>query len=613
MPDPAPSASVPTRRAADPAAVDRRRRRRRRRVVLVVVLVVLVLAAAAAAAGLAAWTLWGEARTARDHLTAARDAAGGIATAVRDRDADAVRTLTADVSDHIRAADDIVQGPLWEWAASLPAVGPNIAAVRTMTGAAAVIDDQALPAGLTLMTDLSTGSFTADGAGIDLTPLRHAQDAVPVISGAVDEAGAMMATVDSTAVVPEIADAVTSFSALIGDLRPTLDDLGASLPTLLQMAGADGPRSYLVVFQNNAEVRATGGNPAAMTLLRVDDGRLALDEQADSSTFYADGLVGRDIVDVPADTRALYERDTWQFPQNYTRTPDFPLTAHLFDAIWTKASGASVDGVISLDPVALSHMLEVTGPVTLDDGEVIDADNVVTVLLRDAYARFGVDGPAADAYFGRVVRSIFAVLAQGRWAPVPMIEALSRGVEEHRVLAWMRDEKSEEAVERAGMAGTFSPDGHDVGVFVNDASYSKLEYYLSSSVAVTCDAAAGTVQTSITLSNSAPRDGLPPYTEGHRNRSMGLPTSTMLLDVLFFPQLGQSVTATDPAHGFVPSWDRTGVDGGRAGRSLTVAVPAGGSTTVTATSTWDPAVGITSVRATPGIANTPISVSDTCR
>ncbi|MEX0153011.1 DUF4012 domain-containing protein [Microbacterium sp. LMI1-1-1.1] len=612
MPAPAPSPSEPaTRRHAAPTWADRRRRRRRRR--LIVVGSATVLLVAAGAVGVAAWTLWGEARTARDHLTAAREAAGGIAAAVRDRDADAVRALTAQVSDQIRAADDIVQGPLWEAAANLPAVGPNIDAVQTMTGAATVIDDKALPAGVTLMTDLSTGSLSADGAGIDLTPLRHAKDAVPVISAAVDEAAAMMTGVDSTAVVPEIADAVTSFSTLIGDLRPTLDDLSASLPTLLDMAGADGPRSYLVLFQNNAEVRATGGNPAAMTLLRVDDGRLSLDEQADSSTFYAAGLVGRDIAEIPAETRALYERDTWQFPQNYTRTPDFPLTAHLFDAMWTEVTGSPVDGVVSLDPVALSHILEVTGPVTLDDGEVISSDNVVTVLLRDAYVRFGADGPAADAYFQRVVRSIFAVLSKGQWAPIPMIEALSRGVQEQRVMAWMRSEPEEQTIERAGLAGTFAADGRDLGVFVNDASYSKLEYYLASSVTVTCDAAAGTVQTSIALTNSAPRDGLPPYTEGHRNRSMGLPTSTMLLDVLFFSPRGQTVLATDPAQGDVPSWDRSGVDGGRNGRSVTVAVPAGGSTTATATSTYDPAAGIGSVRTTPGIANTPVSVSETCR
>lgn len=40
------------------------------------------------------------------------------------------------------------------------------------------------------------------------------------------------------------------------------------------MLGADGPKNYLLLFQNNAEVRSLGGNPASLMLLRVEDGRL---------------------------------------------------------------------------------------------------------------------------------------------------------------------------------------------------------------------------------------------------------------------------------------------------------------------------------------------------
>ncbi len=588
------------------------RRRRRTRLRAVLLSAVALVAVGTAGATVAGAVLLSQAQDARSHLTAAREAAGGLAGAVRDQDAERVQTLATQVSEEVRAAAGIIDSPLWAAAAVLPVVGPNVDAVRDMTRAAVIVDERALPAGTRIMTDLSSGSLSTDGAGIDLSPLRRAQESLPRIASAVGDADTLLRGIDTNAVLPEVADAAAGFADAIGAVRPVLDDLGATLPAVLDMAGADGPRSYLVVFQNNAEIRATGGNPSAMSLLRVDDGRADLDEQADSSTFYAADLVGSDIIEPAAELRALYETDTWQFPQNYTRTPDFPLTAAMFDALWTRGTGNSVDGVISLDPVALAHVLEVTGPVALPDGGVISSDTAVQLLLHDTYERFGADGGAADRYFEQVVRSVFAVLARGEWAPVPMIEALSRGVAEHRVLAWMRDDEAQEAVARAGMAGTFAPSGDDVGVFLNDSSHSKLEYYLTSSVTVSCDAAAGIATTTIDLINSAPSEGLSPYTLGHRNRSLGLPGSTMLLDVVFFAPSGHDVSSTEPPTGAVGAWDRSGVDGGRAGRSVTVAVPAGGSASVSAVSSYDPAVGITGVRTTPGIGETPVTLSGTC-
>jgi len=588
-----------------------RRRRSRRRLRVVVVTALAVLVVLAAGAGVVGAVLFGQAQDARSHLLAARDAAADMAAAVRDRSPDRVRADAESISSHVHAADDIIDGPLWQAAAAVPLVGPNVDAVRTMTRAAVVIDEKALPSGLSLLTDLSTGSLSTDGAGIDLAPFRDAATELPQISDAVGQADDLLGGIDTSRVVPEVADAADSFTAMIHGIRPTLDDLQASLPTLLDMAGANGPRRYLVIFQNNAEIRATGGNPAAQTLVTIDDGKARIESQSNSSQFDEDGLTARDVTDVPAATRALYETDTWQFSQNFTRTPDFPFTAHLFDALWAKAGRQPFDGVISLDPVALARVLAVTGPVTLPGGGEITADNAVSLLLHDAYTRFGSDAAASDAYFAQVVESVFAVLTHGSWAPVPMIEALTHDVQDHRLLAWMRDASAQAAVVRAGMSGTFAADGSDVGVFLNDSSHSKLEYFLSSSVSVTCDAATRTVHSSITMTSTAP-GGLPGYVQGQRNRSMGLPGNTMLLDVLFFAPSGGQVTSTDPARGDIARWDRSGSDAGRDARSLTITLAAGETKTVSATSTYDPAVGVGAVRFTPGIGDTPVTLSPSC-
>ena len=209
-----------------------------------------------------------------------------------------------------------------------------------------------------------------------------------------------------------------------------------------------------------------------------------------------------------------------------------------------------------------------------------------------------------------VLPSRFCWIRRGDWAPVPMIDALSQGVREHRVLAWMRDAQAQSTVVDAGMAGTFSADGDDLGVFVNDSSHSKLEYYLSSAVDVVCDPGHATARASITLTSTAPEGGLSGYVQGHRNPSMGLPGSTMLLDVLAFAPAGARLQSVDPASGDVPRWDRAGSDAGRDARSITVELAAGQTRTVSFTSTYDPAVGIHDIRHTPGDPRRLLSMSD---
>ena len=62
--------------------------------------------------------------------------------------------------------------------------------------------------------------------------------------------------------------------------------------------------------------------------------------------------------------------------------------------MWAQQSGMNVDGVIAIDPVALSYVLVRSDPVTMPDGEVVTKDNVVELTESTAYSRFPTDQPA---------------------------------------------------------------------------------------------------------------------------------------------------------------------------------------------------------------------------
>lgn len=318
----------------------------------------------------------------------------------------------------------------------------------------------------------------------------------------------------------------------------------------------------------------------------------------------------------PAEKAALFEWDTTQFVQNYTRFPDFADTSSYIQQLWTAANGEYLDGVISLDPVMLSYMLTVAGPVDVPGYDrQITGENAVQTLMSDAYEDFP-DGNDSQAFFDSAAQAIFAKIMSGDWDPLTMIDQFNRGVAEQRVYMSFINENEQAMITEGGMAGRIYSDTSQkaqVGIFLNDAAYSKLEYYLSSSMALTCDGGARTVTTTITLTNGVPSADLGNYTLGLRNGNFGLERTTMMLDVLSLALPGGSLVSTDPAVSDFESMERVGNYNGLDAKSMFITVPMGETRTVSFTSSVPEGVAVPlEVRYSPTTKQTPVSIQDSC-
>lgn len=594
--------------------VERRERRRRRRVWPWVVGILGVLLIILVAVGFAGAAFAREAFSVRDDLEAARDGMAEVPALVRAGDAEAFQAAAADILVHTSSADRTVQGPLWDAATWVPWVGQNVAAVRGATEATHILVRDALPASIDVLGVAQIDRIRLEGGGFDLEPFREVIAVLPTINAAFAEAEEHVAGIDRGALVPIVSDAVGQVLDVIDQGAPLLRTIEQVLPPALELAGDSGPRTYLVLFQNNAEIRATGGNAAASALMRADDGRITLVGQLSSSSFIDAGLGGRVFTDLPQETLDLYYGEFAGYSQNYTMTPDFPTSARMFSDLLA-ATGTKVDGVIAIDPVVLADILRVAGPLGIDGGE-LNADNAVKVLLSDTYERFGHDGPAADRYFAAVAAGVFTKLIAGSWDPVTMIETLQKSADDQRVYAWFPREEEEQMAVDLGIDGalaTDNADGTEVGIFLNDFGVGKLEYYLSTTIEVSCNADAGTMTTAITMNSAVPGADLSQYTLSLRNGTYGMPRTTMLMDVLYVAPPGSTITGSEPADGDVPQLSRSGVEQGRDGASITIGVPMGESRTVSFTSTIpDDADGPVTVRHSPTATRTPVDVSDTC-
>ncbi|WP_062387935.1 DUF4012 domain-containing protein [Demequina iriomotensis] len=449
------------------------------------------------------------------------------------------QALTVAVDDLETAARDFAgatDGPHWWIASQIPWVKdqarPLVAAGRAVEALAA--DALAPLAAMDNLDALAVPGFE-DGR-IDpytLEPYRAALAQASMTLEAQDDA---LAAVDLSRTRDEVAEPFQDLRAqlaTVGDLVEGGHVAAELLPTML---GGEGARTYLVMVQNNAEPRATGGIPGAVISLAVDDGRMEM------STYSSAGpLTKPEGVGGLTDDEARIFGDLMEiYPQDVTFTPEYPRAAEQMTRFWAAEYGTEVDGVISVDPVALGWMLEGADPVEVGPFS-ITGDNLAQVMLNESYLEYP-DPQDQDAFFGRASSELFGRIVSGDGTA---LEGVERSIEAGRFMVWSAHEDEQDLLDRTAIAGAFLERDDAVGVFVNDGSESKIGYYVDVETTLTnrmCtdgSLAGQTVDVTLTHTFDGDVSALPWYVSGGGNK---VPEGEFAGNVLVFPAVGTGVT-----------------------------------------------------------------------
>ncbi|MGN6205844.1 DUF4012 domain-containing protein [Humibacter sp.] len=420
------------------------------------------------------------------------------------------------VSEKTAAARNETSGPLWHSLEWIPVVGHNLAAVRTLADTTDSLARNALAPAAQINLD----AFKPVDGRINTQAIRSLVGTVGRAKESVDSAHADVSRIDRSGLVGPVNSAVSSLDTQLVKAQSVVDTLDPIVRILPGALGADGPRHYLMLFQGNSEVRALGGNPAAMALLSVSDGHIEITKQASSSNFQ--NARSTSVAPLPAEVAKIYSPIVGEWIPNITSTPDFPLTVQLATAYWAEFDGTHLDGVISFDPVALSYLLAATGPVSLETGQTLTAQNAVPLLLNQVYSIY----PKPDdqnIFFAEAAASVFSVLTSGKGSPAAMFAALERATKEGRLLLWSSD-PNEEKIFAASRIGGVLPTSNAkqtvIGSYFNDVTGSKMDYFVKAKVAGTsnqCTSKAPTFNQTVTLSNivtPAQVPSLPAYVTG---------------------------------------------------------------------------------------------------
>ncbi|MDQ0620123.1 DUF4012 domain-containing protein [Arthrobacter globiformis] len=495
------------------------------------------------------------------------------------------------LKEHTGKARAAAGDPLWTIASSVPWIGANFQAVSEISTAA---DDVARLAADPLADTLQSLDWKAlipSSDGVDLQPLTAAKPKLAAAAHAVGQSSDRLNRIDTRDLLPQISDPLLLARDQLSSLRDGIASAADAANVLPGMMGEQSPRRYLLLIQNNAESRATGGIPGALAVLNVDKGKLSLDSQTSATAMGAFNPTVR----VDPEQSRIYSARLGKFMQDVNLTPDFPTAALTATAMWKTENGEKIDGVLSIDPVALGYILDATGPVRMSDPllrEVardvlpteLTAKNVVPTLLSDVYSKIG-EPDVQDVYFAGVAREVFTKLSAGSGDARKLVDGLTRGASERRILLWSSKADEESIVSRYPLGGSvtgaaISP--AQFGVYFNDGTGAKMDYHVKRTVQLVEECPAdgyGQVKVRITSTNTAPKDAatsLPTYVTG--GGAFGVPAGSVQTNIVAYGPVQSNVETA-----FV-SGKKTGFasyrHSGRPVGSVTVRLAPGESSTV---------------------------------
>ncbi|MGC8874765.1 MAG: DUF4012 domain-containing protein, partial [Chloroflexia bacterium] len=275
---------------------------------------------------------------------------GRISTAAAD-----LATLRAE----LRILDPLLTRLGW-----VPHYGPEIAALPHLSAMAA--DLAGAGADLTAALSRTVTVLESEDTGKILRVAEVLQEQLPLLSRA--HARLQHAAYERTFLDPYRWD-----DSPLADLKPLLEELDRTLPGATRrlgwlvaflphadtVLGKNGARRYLLVGQNNYELRATGGFMGSMGTLLLENGEI---RALDYRRSYDWDNPHREKIQPPLPYVRYMRFGAW-FIRDANFAPDFPTTARTLQMFWEKDGHEPVDGVIAVDLTAVQMLLEALGPV----------------------------------------------------------------------------------------------------------------------------------------------------------------------------------------------------------------------------------------------------------
>lgn len=254
-----------------------------------------------------------------------------------------------------------------------------------------------------------------------------------------------------------------------------------------QLLGFNGKQRYLVLFQNNFELRPGGGFIGSYGIVDVDHGKIS--QLKVNDVYDADGKLSAHI-DPPFGLRRYMGAPNW-FLRDSNYSPDFSTSASQAASFLKLETGESVNGVIGIDVSFLSSLLEATGPVKLPDyQQTLTKDNFYLLTQSQVENNFFPGSTQKKDFLRAAEAELMKRLQARQFSYKNMLMILTSNIVEKHLLFAFPDQTMQKLFSVNNLSASLrdqreqKPNTYLDGVGISEANIgqNKSNYYLKRSI-----------------------------------------------------------------------------------------------------------------------------------
>lgn len=303
-------------------------------------------------------------------------------------------------------------------------------------------------------------AFTAIQNEVNPTPVSKIslletalERALPLL----DEATTQLEQVDPAIIPVDMQDTFAELTAGMPALTASLHEFLAFAETAKQILGEDQKQRYLIIFQNNNELRPTGGFIGSFAEIEIYQGAIT-DIYIPAGGSYDLQGSNQKFLTAPEPLTLINAR--WEF-QDANWWPDFPASAKKLIQFYDQSGGPSVDGVISLNATYVADLLSLLGPVAMPEyGRTIDSENFVFETQK--IVELEADKTAPKQFIADLAPKLLERIKDADAADfLATLSHLGSGLANRDIQLYFTDHELEQTITALGWAGEVKRIGGD--------------------------------------------------------------------------------------------------------------------------------------------------------
>ena len=220
---------------------------------------------------------------------------------------------------------------------------------------------------------------------------------------------------------------------------------------LAELLGEGRQRTYLVLFQNNLELRPTGGYIDAYALVTFNQGRMI--DMSTHSVYTADEKLAG-YVEPPEPMTSYLNKESWKLADS-NWDPDFPTAAQRAEWFLDKEVDQQVNGVIAIDLEFVKRVLDETLPIRISTvGRQVSGKDLYSLVLKELTKDTTSDSQMKADFFAELLGEVLLSLTKlTEKEKLTIGGVLAEALETRHVQIFLHNRKAQRAISELGWDG----------------------------------------------------------------------------------------------------------------------------------------------------------------